>query len=155
VASLGLAFIDQLGLQLDMMKAWIPRTTHGADLNIMDYFLSRNHPPSDLMSINQCRIYLQLIFLSNMVSADGSQLVVDALHGKKLIDRRSTLEWPEQQNPSRADWNIWSQAFQHLVRGKFLLNPIILTGQSPHMEWSWYMDRNWTEDSFHLVEGRL
>jgi len=83
-----------------------------------------------------------------MVSADGCQLVVDALQGKKLIDRRSTLEWPEQQNPSRADWNIWSQAFQHLVRGKILLNPIILSGQSPH---PWYMDRH--DSLFHFTNS--
>ena len=65
---------------------------------------------TELVLINQCRIYLKIMFLSDMVSGDGRILHDCFLDGRAPIDRESQWKWPKQNNPSRVAWNQWRRA---------------------------------------------
>jgi hypothetical protein len=135
-----------------MSKAWLPPKPSGNDLNIMEYLVSQKFSPKQLIRLNRCRLYLQLLSLSDMVSADGKQIISSVLEGRQLVDRRSSLEWPEQGNPSRADWTLWASAFQPLHTKFTLQRPITMFPNSQHQTWFWYMDRN--NSLFHHVDGK-
>jgi hypothetical protein len=116
----------------------------------MEYFVSQRFPPQQLIRLNRCQLYLQLLSLSDMVSANGSRLIGPVLAGNKLIDRRSTLNWPEQGIPTKSDWLLWASAFQSLHSKTILLQPISMTAMTSHQTWFWYIDRH--HSLYQLVE---
>jgi hypothetical protein len=133
-------FLCKLQLNITMVKAWLPPKPTGNDLNIMEYFVSQRFPPQQLIRLNRCQLYLQLLSLSDMVSANGSRLIGPVLAGNKLIDRHSTLNWPEQGIPTKSDWLLWASAFQSLHSKTILLQPISMTAMTSHQTWFWYID---------------
>lgn len=50
-----------------------------------------------LPCINHCRVYLQVLVLSDLVLADGSHVIPPFLRGNHLIARSSTLAWLNNQ----------------------------------------------------------
>jgi hypothetical protein len=126
-----------------------PYKPKGNDLNIMEFFISQKIPPKQLIRLNRCRLFLQLLSLSDLLSADGKLIMSSALEGKPLIDRRSTLTWPEQGNPSRSDWKLWASALQTLHSNYVLLQPIMHSGLQ-HQPWFWYLDKN--KSLFHCTD---
>jgi len=102
----------------------------------------QNYSPHQLSSINRCRVYLQALSLSDLVSADGRCVMSSAFTGHRLIDRRSTLEWPAQLRPPKLDWLIWSSSLNTLCIGYSLLQPIDMSQIESHQSWFWYMDQN-------------
>ncbi len=101
----------------------------------MGYFISIGSSPRLLVSLNRYRVYLQLLLLSDMVSADGHNLVHHVLQGQKLTDKRSSLQWPKQHNPSKADWGAWERALLSLAPNGKLVQPIDMSKVVSHMEW--------------------
>jgi hypothetical protein len=134
--------MDCLNVKIDIAQAWPPPTPQGNDINLMDYFLAKGMTSSKLQSINQFRNYLQLLNLFDMTSADGRRLIPQVLQGHRLTDRRSTLTWPIQHQPTRADWLVWSAAFQPLSSREILLKPIDMSSCQLHQEWLLYLDTN-------------
>jgi hypothetical protein len=57
-----------LGLELTIVEAWVPPAPRGSDDNLMDYFLNQGYSIPLLLSINRCRVYLQDLSLSKLVS---------------------------------------------------------------------------------------
>jgi len=74
------------------------------------------------------------------VAADGKSLIRPILQAHKLVDRKSTLVWPEQGIPSRSDWIIWGDSIQTLAKGDKLLQPLDMARYQSHQTWSWFMD---------------
>jgi hypothetical protein len=93
-----------------------------------------------LEALNRCRIFLQVLTLSDITSADGRQLIVPILNGNKLVDRRSNLTWPVQQRPPPSDWRVWSSALSHLHKQGKLHTPLTTWTASSHQSWFWFMD---------------
>jgi hypothetical protein len=120
-------FLSNLQITIFIKQVWLPPTLTTADVNLMDYFKSIGSSPKLLVSLNRCRVYLQLLLLSDMVSADGHNLVHHILQGQKLADKRSSLQWPKQHNPSKADWGAWERALLSLAPNGKLVQPIDLS----------------------------
>jgi len=89
-------------------------TNREHDLFLMDYFVEEGLSPKALGSLNRCRLYLQVITLVDITSADGTSIISDVFHGIPLQDRRSKLTWPCQQWPPHKDWELWRSALQPL-----------------------------------------
>jgi hypothetical protein len=68
-------FLHKLHININMVKTWLPPKPSGNDLNLMEYFISQRFSPKQLIRLNQCRLYLQLLSLSDMVSADGRNII--------------------------------------------------------------------------------
>jgi hypothetical protein len=133
-------FMDSLHIKIDIAQARLPPTPQGNDINLIDYVLAKGMVGSELLSFNRCGLYLQLLNLSDMTSADGSCLIPQVLQGCCLTDRRSTLSWPIQQLPTKADWLVWSTAFHSLSSGGILSQPINMSSRSSHQEWLLFLD---------------
>jgi len=137
-------FMDKLQLQVTIKKAWIPPTADTSNVNLMNYFVSQGLSRKSLQSVNRCRIYLQVLPLSDIVSADGRTLIRPVLMGKKLIDRRSTLVWPEQGRPPPTDWQVWRSSLQPLAQGDSLNEPLDMAICPSHQDYFWFMDSSYT-----------
>jgi hypothetical protein len=133
-------FLSTLKITIIMKQVWLPSKPTGHDINLMEYFISRQFSPRQLSRLNLCRLYLQVISLSDMVSADGKCIIGPVLEGKKLMDRRSNLNWPEQGCPSKSDWRLWASALQPLHSNTKLIKPINMGSRSDHQSWFWYLD---------------
>ena len=106
----------------------------------MTFFISLKFNPTQLETLNRCRLYLQVFTLSDVTSADGTTLIHPILQGEKLTDRKSNLSWPTQQRPQRADWILWSTALEHLQENNSLKTPLKEWISPSHQSWFWYMD---------------
>jgi hypothetical protein len=64
----------------------------------------------DLADINRCRVYLRVLFLSDIVNIQGDTIEEWAITGERSNARRSTWHWAVQQKPPRTMWNKWKAA---------------------------------------------
>ena len=80
------------------------------DLFLMQAFRDANYASHDLRILNECRMYLQSITLSDLCTMDLKNITYDAYHGRALR-RRKHLGWPRKP-PSlpAAHWHLWQKA---------------------------------------------
>jgi hypothetical protein len=86
-------FMRKLNLTIVIKNIWFPPQPVRNDINLMEYFVTRKFSSLQLSRLNRCRLYLQLLSLSDMVSVDGRCIISSILEGQKLLDRRSNLTW--------------------------------------------------------------
>lgn len=91
---------------------------------LMDFFIQLKYNHQQLKSLNRCRIYLQVWTLSDITSAEGTDIKPPILQGHHLTDRRSNVSWPIQQKPPREDWKLWSSALAFLQHKQKLKDPL-------------------------------
>jgi hypothetical protein len=77
------------------------------DQFIMEALSALGPNTSELMSLNRCRLYLQVLFLSEISTGDGTAISGDAWAGKHFSIPHKHVSWPRQQRPSSKDWMIW------------------------------------------------
>jgi hypothetical protein len=90
-------FLNKVGLLITISQLWLPMLTRWSNVALMDFFIEQGFSANVLGTLNHCRLYLQVLTLSNIVSADGLCIVPDVFIGIPLSDRKSTLRWPCQQ----------------------------------------------------------
>jgi hypothetical protein len=134
-------FLHKAQLLITTTKHWLPKLVREHDKVLMDYFIALGYSTHILGALNRCRIYLQVITLSDIVSADGSCIIPDIFHGLPLLDRCSTLKWPCQQRPPNTDWGIWQSALRPLQPRNKLFHPLgKWTTHESHQLWNWFQD---------------
>jgi hypothetical protein len=107
----------------------------------MDYFITLKYSAPHLAILNRCHLFLQVLSLVDIASADGHFLIPDILIGIPHPDQKSTLSLPHQQRPPMQDWTLWASALAHLHTTHKLHQPLGDWTQSPrHQNWFWYMD---------------
>ena len=67
-----------------------------------------NYSIKQLIHLNACRLYLNILHLSNVVKPDGISVNHDLLIGIKPVYPKSILKWPKQHNPSIKAWKWWN-----------------------------------------------
>ena len=105
-------------------------------------FLSRYMPTSPILtSINRCRCFLNLLFLSDMTTADGSTLDAELLT-INAPPRISRYSFPPEQ-PTRDDWLTWIDVWkQALGRHLSLPRPLGDWQHQSHIQWRWFYDES-------------
>jgi hypothetical protein len=86
---------------------------------------------SEMESINACRLFLQVTYLSDISNDNGTSILQEAVKGicnskgqPKLWNiSRSKLTWPRQPRPSTAAWNKWKTYLQAITSPTFRINP--------------------------------
>jgi hypothetical protein len=127
-----------LSIEIEIGDQWIPTGSRVHDAMIMDMVLQYNFSPNSLRQINMCRLYLQVLAISDIVSADGFSLLPMAVKGERDSHRVGKLHWLQQQCPPDAVWAPWNLFLYHVsTRGRLhqSLGDWIVT---PHQQWEWY-----------------
>jgi hypothetical protein len=73
-----------------------------------------------IQRVNQCQLFLQITWLSEMTDPLGTTILPDFLRftGTHTDHSISTLKWPIQKLPPKKSWEIWRK----LIRKQFLLS---------------------------------
>jgi hypothetical protein len=134
----------------------VPKNTV-SDIPLMPELCRLNPSPLELEEINQCRLYLQAFYVSDIASASGHQLSPHAWDGRRNdLGNTSLCNWPIQGLPGRNAWNTWR---------KFLKGSILARGMKLKMDlgpwitldietWIWYFAP--TLDSvIQITNGKL
>ena len=77
----------------------------------------------DLIKFNRCRLYLQVLTLSDIVDSSGNTIDTDFWKGYKN-KRISSLSWPKEDRPGPTSWTIWRRLLCRLCTIK---------SRSPHL----------------------
>ena len=102
---------------LDAIKGELPTTFNirkkprQYDRSIMEIFNGWELKDKDMESINRCRVYLKVLYVSDVSNYEGTEIMEEAFEVRSF--RHSTLVWPHQVRPTKSDRNIWRK---HLYR---------------------------------------
>ena len=78
------------------------------DKCIMNELTRGSSSINQLIQINTCRLYLNIIHLSDIVNPDVDTINNNFLIGYKLSYPSSKLKWPHQTYPSVKAWKLWN-----------------------------------------------
>jgi hypothetical protein len=104
-----------LNATLKIEQHWVLQVTRERDNMLMDVVLTLNFIPSQfLLKLNLCQMYLQVLTVSDISTADGLCI------------------------PRLTDWCLWRILLQNLSTGPRLSIPLGLWTQPPHQQWTWF-----------------
>lgn len=110
------------------------------DSFIMEAFAYLNLGQTDFICLNRCRLYLQVITLSDITDAGGRTIPTMYMNGLFSSTRLSFYNWPNQGRPPETDWVKWRkylrQSFLH-PRTNRLRQPLGRWTRKPHQHWTW------------------
>jgi hypothetical protein len=157
-------FAHQAKIEIDVEKHWVPKLLRGEDTALMDMALTYNLNAYQLQCINQCRLYLQVITISDITSARGDHFLRSALTGTKEHKRQSHFSWLDIPPPPSHCWHTWRLFLQFFSQGRRLLQPMGPWIHPPHYQWRWYVDHQndvwerrkstWIVYKAHVTSGR-
>ena len=99
-----------IDLRFEHELGWTPQAQRENDQCIMEV-AARMYAGKDLLQINQCRIKLQVTYLSDIASVDGKR-ILRAYHtrqGHIEVGRRTRLHWPPIGHLPRKHWKLWME----------------------------------------------
>jgi hypothetical protein len=122
----------------------------------MEEFFKQHIPVAHMRILNRCRLYLQVITLSDISTADGHTILPEIKQGIWLEQRKSNLLWPTQCNPPQANWEIWRHYLRQFEEKGKLSQPLGNWVDQPHQTWHHFIDTatGWVyESSPTIIHG--
>ena len=83
------------------------KTQRKNDKNLMQCFINNGIHGYQLAAVNQCRLYLKAILLSDISTGDGMFIDRTIYNGVINNCTTDTYEWPTQGKPGQMDWHEW------------------------------------------------
>ena len=78
----------------------------------MENFVRHGYKGPFLASLNRCRMYLQIVWLSDISDMEGKCIDKLAMQGCKSDYITTPHTWPIQMKPATKDWSKWRKALQ-------------------------------------------
>jgi hypothetical protein len=124
-----------------------------ADKILMNSFIQLSPSLDDLRALNNCRLYLQVMFLSEICTGDGLELTHEAWSGQRLDVPQKIASWPKQNKPLTREWQTW----QLFLKKAFLHRGLKLRETLGHWsrednQWEWYFSPTYGR-LFHCDQG--
>ena len=116
---------------------------------------SEKYNIEDLLQVNACRLYLQVISLANICEGYGHRISKNCLEGIRDATRISKWKWPYLPRPPTQYWKTWQRIFDNtfLINGtKHLRVKLGKWISEPHQKWNWFLDKN-KEILYHKKEN--
>ena len=120
--------------------AW-PTPQRRNDFFLMDRIYESNMSAADILKINCCRMFLNVLTLADITIGDGSTIDPNMYDGIKTDHRTARYTWPRQSKPPRSAWLMWQLAIDTIWSQHMMITPPLgewLT--APIMKWKWYHD---------------
>ena len=95
-----------------------------------------------------CRIYLQVLWLSDIVTADGQNILRQTMKGQRAGMYNTPYKWPLQPRPPLAAWTLWRKALRKCLGIDYTVTPLLPHRHSlrnwscdlPTSHWFWHYD---------------
>ena len=79
-------------------------------MTIIDFATTKGFSKTAIGHINKVRMFLKVIWISDLYTLQGEKLEDTFLHDKlNPSPRESTLRWPLRCNPPRLSWTHWQK----------------------------------------------
>lgn len=82
---------------------------------LIPVLMNKGLPTSCLIAANKCRMWLQVLRLSDITSGDGRHVTDDSWNGTHPIHNIG-IKWPRTERPSAGCWKEWQRALSTLLR---------------------------------------
>jgi hypothetical protein len=104
-------FLANSQLNIVIPCLYIPRPLCKNDQNIMGEILKIEKSPIAIQRVNQCLLFLQFHWLSEITDAQGNIVLPGFLDhtGTHTKASKSNLQWPIQTLPPLKSWEIWKK----------------------------------------------
>ena len=114
---------------MEISDIWCPSSKYKADKNIMETAVQdskfQGRKRWKLKIINQCRMYLQVFYISKMMDKAG-KVSMKWLNGNK-INKKHKLNFPTFQKPPEAAWTTWKEfIFQNFITGNREVDSVLV-----------------------------
>ena len=77
------------------------------DSFFMDAAVCCDFTSAQLQSLNRCRLFLQILWISDVLTGEGKRIRRAVWDGKREIHYGWDYNWPNQGAPPRSDWQTW------------------------------------------------
>ena len=121
----------------------IPQIQRNYDRSLMKVFSGWKISDKELKAIQRCRIYLQVIFMSDITTINGDTIELKALLVEQF--RESELQWSRQVRPTRADRNVWRKYVEKLCYNGVLITTLGNWKIMPHQRWPYMLNTSGTK----------
>ena len=106
---------------------------------MMREFLRRGFSADYLRRLNRVCIHMQMMFLSDILSASGK-----ILDGKYLVQRKTDYEWSKlnflKEQPPNKDFTLWKAAIRQVVPVGGIMDRLGNLTQDGQKIWNWLPD---------------
>jgi hypothetical protein len=93
------------------------------DTLLMQHARNLQFSPTEMVQINNCRLYLQILYLSEITSDTGTHILECAIHGHHTPQgtpvlsqlSQTTIKWPTQPRPDSTTWSVWKRFIQSFI----------------------------------------
>ena len=103
-----------------------------------------NYSTDELIQINNCRIYLQVLMLSDITEGSGSQITTHTAEGIRDLSRVSTWKWPTIPYPPAQSWAKWRGTIKTTFLqqySRYIRRPLGKWLNKSHQQWIWFLDQ--------------
>jgi hypothetical protein len=78
---------------------------------IMQVILRAGYRTEDLWRINRVRVLLQVLFMSDILTASGNMISSEVMSPRPQGEVRLSMRWPNEQ-PTMSDMDLWRNAMR-------------------------------------------
>lgn len=136
-------FSHRAKIEVDVESHWVPQLLRQGDIGLMDMAMTFHLDPQQLRCINTCRLYLQVITVSDITTARGDRLLSSVMVGDRDPARSSNLLWPTVPRPPNSFWHAWRLFLEFFARGRKLMTSLGNWTNFPPCQWKWYQDKDY------------
>ncbi len=86
-------------------------------------FMDRGHSREELICLNWVRFHLQIIFLSDILSALGLRIDPTVLRCQDPSAMYSTKKWPKEE-PMDSDFELWREAVEDICPSRLRIHSV-------------------------------
>ena len=160
-------FCSDFNIVLEEERFQAPPPQRENDAYLMEYFASsfpfsskKSTRRAEWLSLNRCRLFLRVMFLSDITTGDGRSIRQDYLLYKASSPRPETSRWNcwPLQKPTKHDWTRWTFALRQLSSNTGYLHSIHHLGawiRNPHQHRLWRHDPASNTLFLHLADQNL
>lgn len=142
-------FLHQTSVVADIEHSWTPSLPRLHDRFLMEVALEFKFDHKQLAQINSCWLYLQVLTIADISSADDCTLLTSALAGTRDTTCSSSYVWPNYGMLSSLMWSTWRLFLHYISRGKVLLQPLGPWISTHHQNWSWFQSLSSADVFYH------
>ena len=137
--------LSENDMTITVEEAWIPKSLKVGEKGIMDHLIDE-FSGQELKDINAVRLYLQVIYPSDVLGAAGNRIKPNILQGRRdNINARYNFPFPKQREPTQEWKTTWAKAMATLLQkvdqSKVHWAQESRTGRS----WIWWISRDRTK----------
>ncbi len=110
------------------------------DQLIMQVLFEMGYSCNTLQQLNQVRVFLQLLFLSDILTASRHNINPEVLSRQPSGEAWSRMQWPNEC-PIKSDWQLWREAMLAICPSWHLLTRVGHFIAPTHKVWRWIWNK--------------